>query len=138
MKRGPRSIAADNGHLNICRHDVMQVTGMSLEEQERTNFHKGGLSHYLHRSVSFKLGEFVLYSFSPLCAVLGISRAKAYKSEVLYADVHSRSSHSFWTLGIIYSHTTLSTPTPNCQTASTPQEWGSESTEPPLFHLLNI
>lgn len=41
MKRGPGSIAADNGHLNICRHDVMQVTGMSLEEQERMQFSHG-------------------------------------------------------------------------------------------------
>lgn len=32
MKRGPRSIAADNRHLYICGHDVMQVTGMSLQE----------------------------------------------------------------------------------------------------------
>lgn len=76
MKRGPRSIAADNGHLNICRHDVMQVTGMSLEEQERTNFHKGGLSHYLHRSVSFKLGEFVLYSSPPFVQFWGFPGQK--------------------------------------------------------------
>lgn len=34
MKRGPRSIAADNGHLYICGHDMMQVTRMSLEEQD--------------------------------------------------------------------------------------------------------
>ena len=32
VKRGPRSIAADDRHLHICGHDVMQVTGMSLQK----------------------------------------------------------------------------------------------------------
>lgn len=32
MKRGPRSIAADDRHLYVCGHDVMQVTGMSLQK----------------------------------------------------------------------------------------------------------
>lgn len=35
MKRGTRSIAADNRHLYICGHDMMQVTGMPLQETER-------------------------------------------------------------------------------------------------------
>ena len=32
MKRGPRSVAADDRHLYVGSHDVMQVTGMSLQE----------------------------------------------------------------------------------------------------------
>lgn len=30
VKRGPRSVAADDRHLYVGSHDVMQVTGMSL------------------------------------------------------------------------------------------------------------
>jgi len=35
VKRGPRSVAADNRHLYICGHDVVQVTGMSLQETDK-------------------------------------------------------------------------------------------------------
>lgn len=32
MKRGPRCVAADDRHLYVRGHDVMQVTGMPLQE----------------------------------------------------------------------------------------------------------
>lgn len=32
VKRGPRCVAPDDRHLYVCGHDVMQVTGMPLQE----------------------------------------------------------------------------------------------------------
>lgn len=41
MQRGSRGTAADDGHLYICGHDMMQATGVSLEETGYSIIFKG-------------------------------------------------------------------------------------------------
>lgn len=110
MKRGSGSTAADNGHLNVCGHNVMQVTGMSLEETV-TMFTRIVLAIAYRKSLSFKLGQAILENFPfPLCCFGDFQGKSMYDSRLTYG---LESGHSFWILSIVYGYTTLHTPNLN-------------------------